>query len=605
MAERQGDPSPVRRIEHHGVIGDRATIALVATDGTIDFLCWPRFDSPTIFAGLLDEARGGGFAIAPILPDARALQRYLPDTNVLSTRWLSPEGSAGLTDAMVPSNGSEGGLSRLIRRVTVTRGTVRLRLRCAPRFDYAREQAHARLVDGGVMFETAAMRLRLSGSVPLSIEAGDAIAEFELAAGQSADFVLDGGDYPPLAPRDVTLCLDHTLAFWQDWARHSTYRGRWREVVNRSALVLKLLTSREHGSIIAAATFGLPEHPGGGRNWDYRAVWLRDASFTVYAFMRLGYRAEARAFMNWVSDRANEAEGGRLRIMYGVDGDGKLAEKTLDHLRGYRDSRPVRIGNEAYEQSQLDIYGELLDSMYLNNKYGDAISHEGWNHVRLVVEHVCQHWRDADAGIWEMRDEPREFLHSRVMCWVAVDRALRLADKRSLRAPFEQWRQVRNDIEEDIWANFWSEACGHFVQAKGRTNVDASLLLMPLVRFVSATDPRWLATLDAITRDLTDDGLVYRYRDKDGLDGREGAFTACSFWYVECLARAGRIEQAHLTFEKVLGLANHVGLFSEQLGSSGEHLGNFPQALTHLALISAAFYLDRELSGTEGTTWRP
>ena len=604
IARDTGEP-PRRAIEQHGVIGDRSTIALVATDGAITFLCWPRFDSPTVFASLLDDECGGSFELNPLFAEARTLQYYLPDSNVLVTRWLSTEGSVELTDTMVPEHGPDGGRSQLIRRIVVTRGAARIRLRCAPRFDYARERGHARLIEGGAIFETAVTRLRLQASVPLTVDEEAASATFDLEAGATADFVLDSGDNPPLGDREVGVAIRDALAFWRDWVRGSTYRGRWRETVIRSALLLKLLTSREHGSIIAAATFGLPEQPGGVRYWDYRAVWIRDASFTVYAFMRLGYRREAADFMRWIGDRAHDAHGGRMRIMYGVDGHGRFEEETLRHFRGYRESCPIRIGNEAYEQTQLDVYGELLDSIYLNNKYGDAISHEGWGHVCALVEYVCEHWREADAGIWEMRDEPREYLHSRVMCWVAVDRALRLADKRSLSAPFARWQGVRNDIHNDVWENFWDAERGHFVQAKGRTDVDAALLMMPLVRFVSATDPCWLSTLDAIARDLTDDGLVFRYRASDGLEGREGAFTACSFWYVECLARAGRLDDAHLVFEKVLSYANHVGLFSEQLGATGEHLGNFPQALTHLALISAAFYLDRALEGGEPPHWRP
>ncbi len=594
-----------RPIQDHGVIGDRSTIALVATDATIDFLCWPRFDSPTVFASLLDSETGGAFALAPVLSDPCLKQAYLPDSNVLVTRFLSTDGSAEVTDAMLPAHGREGGPTRLIRRVRSTRGRIRFRLRCLPRFDYARDAGLPRCVDSGIMFETATLRLRLHGSVPLSIADGAAVADFELDQGETADFLLDAGDLPALSQSAVADALSATLRYWRKWASRSTYRGRWRETVTRSALLLKLLTSREHGSIIAAPTFGLPERPGGSRNWDYRAVWIRDASFTVYAFMRLGYRQEAADFMHWIAARAAASEDGSMRIMYGIDGHGDLTETTLDHLAGYRESRPIRIGNEAYEQVQLDIYGELLDSIYLNNKYGEAISHAGWNNVLTIMEQVCAHWRDADAGIWEMRNAPREFLHSRLMCWVAVDRALRLADKRSLSAPFEHWRQVRNDIHAEIWSKFFDHEVGHFVQAKGSKEVDAALLLMPLVRFVSATDPQWLATLDAIRDQLTDDGLVFRYRAADGLDGEEGAFAACSFWYIECLARAGRVEEAHLIFEGVLGHANHLGLFSEQIGPTGELLGNFPQALTHLALISAAFYLDRELSGAADTTWRP
>ncbi len=527
-------------IEDHGIIGDCATAALVTCDGTIDFLCWPRFDSPTVFASVLDESGGGSFSLRPELEGARHIQTYLPDSNVLITRWLSAAGSAEAMDAMVPALGEDGGLPRLIRRVRATRGTVRISLRCAPRFDYGRETPHLRPVDRGVMFETATMRLRLTASAKLDIAEGAAVASVELEAGETLDLVLDAAEALPLAASEVTEAFEHTIGFWRAWSRKSSYRGRWREVVGRSALLLKLLTARDHGSIVAAPTFGLPEEIGGSRNWDYRAVWVRDASFTVYAFLRLGYAEEAAHFMGWMSERASASEDGRIRIMYALDGSDEASEVELEHLAGYADSKPVLIGNEAFGQVQLDIYGELLDSIYLSNKYGNAISHDGWCNVRRIIEHVCERWQVPDAGIWEMRDTPREFLHSRMMCWVALDRALRLARKRSLAAPFQRWERIRNEIHDDIWANFWNEERGYFVQAKGSTDVDAALLLMPLVRFVSATDPRWLATLDAIRDQLTDDGMVYRYVGPDGLHGHEGAFTACSFWYVECPRRTPR-----------------------------------------------------------------
>lgn len=596
-----------RLIEDHAVIGNLSTAALVALDGTIDFLCWPRFDSPSLFADLLDPEKGGCFELSPDLPGARSLQSYLPDSNVLATRWLSAAGSAEVCDLMVLCSPGRPEPSRLIRRVRATRGTIRFRLACRPRFDYARQKGSAVAVDGGVLFTGEdGTRLRLRASVPLSVAGPDAEAAFVLCTGEQADFVLDGGEADPLSPDAVTDAIDDTLVWWQAWARRSTYRGRWREAVMRSALMLKLLTSRDHGSMAAAVTFGLPEAAGAERNWDYRATWIRDASFTVYAFIRLGYIAEASRFIEWVRDRVIDAgHEGQLRVMYALDGSDVQAETELTHFAGYGGSRPVRIGNDARDQIQLDIYGELMDSIYLSNKYGDSISHQGWTRVCSAVDHLCEHWREPDAGIWEMRGEPREFLHSRVMCWVAVDRALRLAAKRSLPAPFARWSELRNEIHADIWENFLDSERRHFVQSRGSDALDASLLLMPLVRFVSATDPVWLATLDAICNELTEDGFVFRYRSDDGLGGREGGFTACSFWYVECLARAGRLAEARLGFERILSCANHVGLFSEELGPSAEHLGNFPQALTHLAMISAAYYLDRQLSGTENATWRP
>ncbi len=599
------DVAAPRRIEDHGIIGDLATVALVAGDGAITFLCWPRFDGPSVFAGLLDPGRGGDFTVEPDLPGRRVTQSYLPDTNVLVTRWLSGAGSAELFDLM-PIIDEPG--PRVVRRVRATRGRVMVRVRCRPRVDYARRAGRAEACDGGVRFVTdGGSTLRLTATVPLTADGPDAAAEFTLDRGQAADFVLDGGDGPAADADTVGRWFDRTVDYWREWAGKSTYTGRWREAVNRSALVMKLLTSRAHGSVVAAATFGLPESRGGGRNWDYRATWIRDASFTMYAFLRLGYRAEAVEYFRWVADRIRDCAGesGRLRIMYGLDGRRDLPEQTLDHLAGYGGARPVRIGNAAHEQLQLDIYGELLDSGYLLNKYAQAIAHDGWQNVVATVEYVCRHWREPDAGIWEMRGEPREFLHSRVMCWVALDRATRLAHKRSLPAPVERWNQVRGEIYADIWANFWTDDDGgHFVQSRGGAALDGSMLIMPLVRFVSATDPRWLSTLDAIGRTLVDDGRVFRYVGGDGLEGQEGGFLPCAFWYAECLARAGKLWEARQAFERALGHGNRLGLFAEEVGPAGEMLGNFPQALTHLSLISAAFFLDRELSNRPPAEWR-
>ncbi len=600
-------PAP-QPIEAHGVIGDQGTAALVAGDGTVDFLCWPGFDGPSVFAALLDPERGGAWSIAPALDGARRRQMYLPDTNVLLTRFPAPAGVGEVADFM-PFPEPDG-TPRLVRRVRVARGEVRFALRCAPRLDYARAKTRAEAADGGVVFHGEnGPALRLWGTVPLAVEPGSdgdaAVAEFTLRAGECADFVL--GDAAEASPPDPEALFRACVAHWHGWAARSNYKGRWREMVTRSALALKLLTSRRHGSVVAAATFGLPEAPGGGRNWDYRAAWIRDASFTVYAFMRLGFADEANAFMRWVGARAKRCGAdGAIQIMYGVDGRERLDESELSHLRGYGGAAPVRIGNAAHTQVQLDIYGELLDAVYLANKYGEAISSEGWRHAVRTVDYVCEHWGDPDQGIWEMRGPARHWLHSRVMCWVAVDRAMRLAQKRSLPAPLVRWHEARDAIHASVWDEFWDEERGHFVAAKDGTHLDGAMLLLPLVRFVSATDPRWLATLDAIKRELAEDALVFRYRVPDGLAGQEGAFTACSFWYAECLARAGRLAEARLVFERMLGHANHLGLFSEEIGPSGEQLGNTPQALTHLALISAAFYLDRELSGGGGNgTWRP
>ncbi|WPO47712.1 glycoside hydrolase family 15 protein [Pseudomonas sp. S1Bt23] len=597
-------------IDAHGIIGDLRSAALVNDKGSVDFFCWPEFDSPSIFCSLLDTPDAGIFQLAPDLPDARREQIYLPDSNVLQTRWLSERAVVEATDLLAIGD-SEDDLPLLIRRVRVVSGRTTLRLRCAVRHDYARAPTRARLDGDAVCFEAERQPgLRLVASQPLRIDRQAAVAEFELQQGQSAEFMLGGLDDPRLVTGGSDLCLERTLKFWRDWIGQSNYRGRWREMVNRSALALKLLTSRKHGAIVAAATFGLPETPGGERNWDYRYTWIRDASFTVYTFMRLGFVEEANAYMRWLRGRVSDCRGqpAKLNILYAIDGRQQLPETRLPHLSGHGGATPVRIGNQAYEQVQLDIFGELLDAVYLVNKYGEAISHEGWKHVVDVVDQVCSSWDGEDVGIWEMRGEQHHFLHSRLMCWVALDRAIRLASKRSLPAPFARWDRTRQAIYDDIWSNFWNAEGGHFVQCRGGTALDGSMLLMPLVRFVGARDPRWLATLEAIERTLVRDGMVYRYRNEDsqidGLAGTEGAFAACSFWYVECLARAGRLDQAHLEFEQLLRYANPLGLYAEEFDSHARHLGNTPQALTHLALISAASFLDRRLSG-EKILWQP
>jgi GH15 family glucan-1,4-alpha-glucosidase len=602
-------------IENYGVIGDLRSLALVGMDGSIDFLCWPHFDSPTLFSALLDQERGGRFQIRPLLDHARQKQIYLPDTNVLLTRFLEANGVAEISDFMwIRSDGTPG--KRLVRRAKTVQGDLTYGMTFEPRFGYARTGHRVEKTSDGLVFVPddrglPAMRLR-SPDTPLTVRNGDAVVEFRLEGGRTASFILEeaeeGQASPAEAPDFVAAAFKETANSWTRWIGRSTYQGRWREMVNRSALVLKLMTSHEFGSVIAAPTFGLPETLGGTRNWDYRYTWIRDASFTVYAFIRLGFMDEARAYMTWIHEKACEpAANGPLQLMYGIDGRHDLPETELDHLTGYAGSRPVRIGNAAYDQLQLDIYGELMDSVYLANKYGVSISYEGWRNVQRTVDWLCGNWRQPDAGIWEFRGGRREFLHSRVMCWVAVDRAIRLAMKRSLPAPIERWARTRDEIHASVYEEFWDERQRCFVQYPGATSVDAAALIMPLVRFISPTDPRWLSTLDAITRRLARDSLVFRYDARestfDALEEAEGSFTMCSFWYIEAIARSGDLAQARFLFEKMLSYANHLGLYAEELGSRGEHLGNYPQAFTHLSLISAAYYLDRELSRRAPSAW--
>jgi len=595
-------------IGDYGIIGDLDTIALVGVDGSIDFLCLPHFDSPSVFAALVDAERGGRFQIAPMLASAARKQLYLPDTNVLLTRFLDSSGVAELSDFM-PVDDS-GQPHTLVRRAKSVRGEVRFQMRCDPRFDYARAtQTTEPLSDTEVLFTGRCgdgdLALRLRSSVPMRVENGAALADFTLTADTSAWFVLEvaaaGHPSPAQHPDYPSHTFKRTVNFWRGWIARSAYTGRWREMVNRSALTLKLLTSRQYGSIVASPTFGLPETIGGGRNWDYRYSWIRDSSFTLYGLMRLGYTQEAERFMRWMMDRCNELEpDGSLQIMYGIDGRHKLTEEVLPHFEGYMGSRPVRIGNAAFNHLQLDIYGELMDSIYLYDKYGSPIGYDTWANVTRLIEWVCANWRQPDEGIWEVRGGRQEFLFSRVMCWVAVDRAIRLATKRSFPAQLEKWYGTRDDIYRDIFTRFWNPTIGAFVQYAGANTLDAAALLMPLVRFVSPTDPRWISTLRAIERELVSDSLVYRYRlasgFSDGLSGQEGTFSMCSFWYVECLSRMGDLHQARFFFEKMLGYANHLGLYGEELGPQAQHLGNFPQAFTHLALVSAAFDLDRRLS---------
>jgi len=600
-------------IENYGVIGNMCSIALVGTNGSIDFLCYPNFDSPTVFAALLDDESGGCFQIQPQLKEKRVRQLYLPDTNILLTRFLAEEGVAELRDYMpIETDGEQP--NEIIRTLAVIRGEVEFKMRCQPRFNYAMDRHTVSVEDQYAIFSPASDAsppMALYSTVALRQESQDAISEFRLRAGESVTFVFGGvrpqGQQPEM--EFVEQRFHETASFWKRWIAKSKYKGRWREMVNRSALMLKLLTSREHGSLIAAPTFSLPEQIGGVRNWDYRYTWLRDAAFTLYALIRLGFIEETEAFIDWLKGRlGDDAERGPLQVMYGIDGRQKLDEATLDHLKGYKDSRPVRLGNAAYQQLQLDIYGEMMDAAYLANKYGDAISQAGWQDVQRILEWLGKNWQRPDEGIWEVRGGAREFLHSRLMCWVAFDRAVRLAQKRSLSAPFGDWLRTRDAIRKDIFTNFWNDELQSFVQSKGTKDLDASVLLMPLMRFISPVDPMWRSTMKAIESRLVEDTLVFRYETErthvDGIPGGEGSFTACSFWYIECLARAGELEKAQLLFEKLMGYANHLGLYSEEIGPSGQHLGNFPQAFTHLALISAATYLDRVLSGKDDSVWR-
>jgi GH15 family glucan-1,4-alpha-glucosidase len=592
-------------VAEHGLIGDLRSAALVGTNGTIDWYCCPRFDAPSVFASLLDAERGGSFELAADVP-ARRKQFYFPDTNVLITRFSSDDGVGEIQDFMpVVDDSREADRHRLIRRVVCVRGSLPFRARVAPRFAYGTQPHTVHAQDRQVVFESPSLTLALTSSVPIEVAGRDAWSLFKLHEGQSAVFALDrvGGD---VLPRHCPVAeaeeqFNATVGYWRRWLSRSRYRGRWREVVHRSALTLKLLTYAPTGAIIAAPTTSLPEHIGGKRNWDYRYVWIRDAAFCVYALLRLGFTDEAEAFMGFLSEHVHlDATGapGPLQIMYGIDGRHDLPERELPHLEGYRGSAPVRVGNGAVDQLQLDIYGALVDSLYLYDKWGRPVSSAYWDGISTLVDWVCDHWDQPDRGIWESRGGSRNFLYSRLMCWVAIERAMRMAQHRGLPADLVRWGRSRDDIYRRIMRHGWSAERNAFVQYEESHLLDASLLMMPLAKFISPTDPKWLATLDALGEDLVSDSLVYRYDPQvsaDGLPGEEGTFSICSFWYVEALTRAGRLDEARLAFEKMLTYANHLGLYAEEIGHTGEQLGNFPQAFTHLALISAAFNLDRTL----------
>jgi GH15 family glucan-1,4-alpha-glucosidase len=602
-------------IEDHGIIGNMHSAALVGMDGSIDWYCHPHFDSPSVFGAILDDEKGGHFRIAPLPGNVTRKQYYWPDSNVLVTRFLSPDGVGQVVDYM-PVGIPEGeiGSHWLIRRVQVVRGSMAFRMECNPAFNYARDSHETSITPEGAAFHSPELSLGLVTPVAMEANGQGVAAEFKLENGQTAVFVLReiparGACGPGISLGQEFELFESTVAWWRHWLGQCTYTGRWREAVHRSALALKLMTFEPTGAIVASPTTSLPEDMGGVRNWDYRYTWIRDAAFTIYGFIRVGFTEEAARFGQFLRQRIAEPEDdGSLQIMYGIDGRHELVEETLDHLEGYRGSKPVRIGNGAYDQLQLDIYGELMDAAYLYDKYGTQVAHDGWMWLRRMADWVCDNWQRRDEGIWEVRGPQQHFVYSKLMCWVALDRAVRLSDKRSLPADRVRWTAVRDQIYEEIFDKGWNAGRDAFVQYYGSDSLDASNLIMPLVFFISPNDPRMLSSVDAMLQPfhqggLTENNLVHRYNvyeTDDGLEGEEGSFNMCTFWLVEALARAGRrdperLKRARLMFEEMLGYANHLGLYAEQTGPQGEALGNFPQAFTHLSLISAAFNLDRAL----------
>jgi GH15 family glucan-1,4-alpha-glucosidase len=606
-------------IAEHGVIGDLQTAALVTTDGSIDWFCCPRFDAPSVFASLLDIKKGGYFRIAPQGHDYVTRQLYIPDSAVLITRFLATGGVGEVIDFM-PIDHPEEVTSHheIVRLVRVVRGEMRFTLDCQPRFNYARTPHELEMAKHGAIFKTPALTLALhvnssvgADPVTLTHKDTDVHSSFTLRSGQIAGAVLESASSRKpgeITAEEVRGKFEDTMNFWRDWVSQSTYRGRFREIIDRSAITLKLMTYAPTGALVAAVTAGLPEQIGGERNWDYRFTWIRDASFSVYALLGLGYTKEALAFMQWVRDRVPDkidpsSKTPPLKIMYRVDGSTELPEETLDHLEGYMGSRPVRIGNGAVNQLQLDIYGEFMDSVYLGASQGFKPAHVGWTRLQGVLGWLTNHWDQPDEGIWETRGGKQPFTYGRMMCWLAMDRALRLASDQGL--PLDQARVTaeRDKIYEQIMTRGWNAKRGAFVQHYNTDVLDASNLMMPLVGFISPFDPMWISTLNATDQELVSDSLVYRYdpsASPDGLRGHEGTFSIATYWYVDALARSGRLEEARLVFQKMATYANHLGLFAEQIGLTGDQQGNFPQAFTHLALINAAINLDYQLDHGAG-----
>lgn len=589
------------RIEDYALIGDCHTGALVSKQGSIDWLCLPRFDSAACFAALVGQPDHGCWQIVPQGELRVTRRRYRPGTLVLETEFETDGGAATLIDFMPPRTSHMD----LIRIVAGRRGRVPLRSELILRPDYGSLVPWVRRLDGGLTAIAGPDGFRVCSDVPLQGEDFKTVSEFEVAEGDSVSFTMTWfpSHSPTPACRDVQGALAKTESWWSEWSGRCEYQGRWREPVLRSLITLKALIYAPTGGIAAALTTSLPEQLGGPRNWDYRCCWPRDATFALYALLEAGYVDEARAWRDWLV-RAVAGNPSQLQSVYGIAGEHRLLESELHWLPGYENSAPVRAGNLAFTQLQLDVYGEIMAAMYLARKRGMPPDENAWRVQRVMMEHLEEIWQDPDDGIWEIRKEPRQYTHSRVLAWVAADRAVKTIEKFGEQGPVERWRKLRGDIHAEVCAKGFNPKLNSFVQYYGGAELDASLLALPLVNFLPADDRRIVGTIEAIRRHLVRDGFVMRYRsspDVDGLPPGEGVFLLCTFWLVNCLHALGRVDEATALFERLLSLRNDVGLLSEEYDPAARRfLGNFPQAFSHVALVNSAVALSKEVAGQGG-----
>ncbi len=583
------------RLECYGLIGDCETAALVSHSGSIDWLCWPRFDSGACFAALLGGPEHGRWLIAPAEDGARVSRAYRHNTLILETRVETGGGVITLVDFMPP----RGRNSDVVRIVKGERGRVRLRMELTLRFDYGRTVPWVtRMSDGALRAIAGPDLVVLHTSVPLRGEDLKTVADFEVSAGESATFVLTHGwsHHPPPKPIDPRTSLEATEKFWTKWASRNESPGEWADVVGRSLMTLKALTYAPTGGVVAAPTTSLPESLGGSRNWDYRFCWLRDATLTLLSLMNAGYYEEARAWRDWLL-RAAAGAPAQVQIMYGLAGERQLVEVEVPWLPGYEGSRPVRTGNAAHGQLQLDVYGEVMDALHQARRHELTPREADWSFQRTLLQHLEAVWNQPDQGIWEVRGPSRHFTYSKVMAWVALDRGIRAIEQFGFAGPVDRWRQLRDTIHAEVCERGFNRDLGSFVQSYGSRELDASLLLLCTVGFLPPTDPRIQGTITAIERRLLVDDFVLRYdtaSSDDGLPAGEGAFLACSFWLADAFAMVGRIDDARTLFERLIGLRNDVGLLSEEYDTSAKRLvGNFPQAFSHVALVNTAHNLAR------------